>query len=41
MASANVNNALYAHSLIEKIRIISDAIEVYLNHKGQPLISPA
>ncbi|EGE2241999.1 cell division inhibitor protein, partial [Shigella dysenteriae] len=22
-------------------RIISDAIEVYLNHKGQPLISPA
>ncbi|CAM3063337.1 cell division inhibitor protein [Escherichia coli] len=41
MASANVNNALYAHSLIEKIRIISDAIEIYLNNKGQPLISPA
>ncbi|EER5061711.1 cell division inhibitor protein [Escherichia coli] len=41
MASANVNNALYAHSLIEKIRIISETIEICLNHKGKPLISPA
>ncbi|HBB9769165.1 TPA: cell division inhibitor protein [Escherichia coli] len=38
-ASVNVKHALYAHSLIENVRIISDAIEIYLNHKGQPLIS--